>query len=226
MFALWRDPNFRAIAGAAWRPGGTALTEEALSWLRSAGLIVPNGLALDMGCGSGASLVLLASYGFSALGFDRSYKPDALPTLPKRAQRVCADVRALPLRENCADLILCECVLSLLPDPLESLTTFARRLRTRGVCVVSDLTCEQKGGSSGGCLSGARPRFEWQTIISRAGFRLLYAQDATYALRDLAARLVWYGGTSPDHCATSCTLRHFLSRKFGYMLWIAQREDG
>ena len=141
MNALWERPDFRRAAGDAWRPGGVELTRRALAWCASAGLLVPGGLVLDLGSGAGATLRLLTQMGYRAVGLDKHAEAglpvDAAPSADVRIVR--ADLERPPLAADSCDCIVCECVLSLLHNPLAALRAACRALRPGGVMVVSDL---------------------------------------------------------------------------------------
>lgn len=147
MNALWERPDFRRAAGDAWRPGGVELTRRALAWCDSAGLLAPGGLVLDLGSGAGATLRLLTQMGYRAVGLDKhagaGLSADAVPSadIPQSAacRLVRADLERPPLAADSCDCIVCECVLSLLLNPLGALRAASRALRPGGMLVLSDL---------------------------------------------------------------------------------------
>lgn len=237
MTALWEQPDFRRAAGDAWRPGGVALTRRALAWCRGEGLLPPGALALDFGCGVGASLRLLEEAGCRALGLDGNAGRERVAGGgPGEAplSLVRANLASPPLAAACADMVLCECVLSLLADPLVALRAAHRVLRPGGALIVSDLLLRLGGdplpdaGASGtSCLAGARPADEWRGLIKRAGFCRIFFEDNSRALVELAARMVWYGDEPPG-VGGSCRcggLSRMTARAYGYGLWIARKES-
>lgn len=147
MNALWERPHFRRAAGDAWRPGGVELTRRALAWCASGGLLAPGGLVLDLGSGAGATLRLLTQMGYRAVGLDKhagaGLSADAVPSadIPQSAacRLVRADLERPPLAADSCDCIVCECVLSLLLNPLGALRAASRALRPGGMLVLSDL---------------------------------------------------------------------------------------
>ncbi|HNT05667.1 MAG TPA: methyltransferase domain-containing protein, partial [Anaerolineae bacterium] len=116
------------------RPGGLELTERALRASRlSAGSRV-----LDVGCGAGASLALLAQWNLVGVGVDVMPlvgQPGIAGGVPRLVQ---AGGQRLPLRERSFDAVLAECSLSLMPVR-EALAEFARVLRPGGRLLLSDL---------------------------------------------------------------------------------------
>ena len=237
MTQLYATPSFQAAAGDTWRPGGLALT---LHGVALCGL-GPQDRVLDVGCGTGATLLALQERGISAVGVDKkttkaapgaAWEPSARHgrTLPL----VCADASHLPFAAGSFDGLVCECVLSLLPDPEAALRGLAVLLRPGGRLLLSDLyrmDGESPAGGGRSCLEGACGLAEQQRRLAAAGWHLLIFEDHTRKLRELAARLVWYGGegelsrwlaeTGEQADATPCA---GTCRRYGYGLWIAERE--
>ena len=239
MNALWERPDFRRAAGDAWRPGGVALTCRALDRCAASGWLRPGGLVLDMGSGAGATLRLLAERGYRAVGLDKHADAAALAdeNWAGTCALVCADIAQPPLAAASADCVLCECVLSLLADPLAALRAGHAALRPGGVLVVSDLMLRQGyasapadsglGGVGSSCLAGARAQDEWRGIMEAAGFTLAYFEDNSRALVELAARMVWYGDADTGQgkgCACGGAAPGKNLRAYGYGLWIARKE--
>lgn len=141
MNALWERPDFRRAAGEAWRPGGVDLTRRTLGWCASAGLLAPGALVVDLGSGAGATVRLLAQLGYRAVGLDKNSVDAALAgaLAADGCRLVRADLEHPPLAKACVDCVLCECVLSLLTDPLAALRSAFSALRPGGLLVVSDL---------------------------------------------------------------------------------------
>ena len=239
MNALWERPDFRRAAGDAWRPGGVALTNRALDWCAASGWLPQGGLVLDLGSGAGATLRLLAERGYRAVGLDKHAGAAGLEcdNLADACCLVCADLAQPPLAAACVDCVLCECVLSLLADPLAALKATCAALRPGGVLVVSDLMLRQGyapapadsglGYVGSSCLAGARAQADWRDLMEAAGFTLVHFEDNSRALVELAARMVWYGedtaGTGKS-CACGGAAPGAGWRAYGYGLWIARKE--
>ena len=90
--------------------------------------------ALDVGCGSGRYLTLLASLGASAVGVDFSFGMLS----QSRGARVCADARCLPIRRASVDLVNASLMVGDLPDLRSWTREAARVLRPGGDLVYSD----------------------------------------------------------------------------------------
>lgn len=238
MKPLWEQEDFQRVAGEIWRPGGPALTRRALELAARQCGLVPGARLLDLGCGPGASLELLSGLGYRPLGLDRR----AHAAWAKRAagaERIPAviflqgDAACPPLADNSVDGVLSECVLSLLPDPLDALRGCRRALRSGGALLLSDLfrhgDMPKEGDASlippeSGCLAGARSRAVWESLLDRAGFVLRCFEDHSRALVELAARLLWYGADAgPKWLRGGCACGDRRGA-VGYGLWIAQKE--
>lgn len=217
-FPLYDQPGFREVAGDAWRPGGAELTRHALDLCGFA----PAAKVADIGCGTGLTVRLLEERGVHGLGMDRvfSERPDI-------SRFVCADVDGLPFRKNCLDGMICECVLSLLAEPERAVQGFCEVVRPGGLLLLTDMylldktsdATEQENGLSEigvSCLHGAVSRERQEQRLREHFGTLLFFEDHTRSLKELAARLAWYGETA----ASPCTCH-----RFGYGLWVVQKES-
>lgn len=104
-------------------------------------------VALDIGCGTGAVALELATRGHTTLGLDHS--PDMLEIAQRRARSLGveevlelreADVRKLPIGDAEIDFASCQGVLHHLPHPEACLAEMARVLRPGGVFFISEPT--------------------------------------------------------------------------------------
>ena len=231
---LYASPLFQQIAGGTWRPGGLALTRHALELCA----FPPRSEILDIGCGQGASLALLRELGMNGTGLDNTC------SLTEDFPFVRADAQDPPFPDASFDGILCECVLSLLPDAEQALRRFVSILRPKGKLLLSDLYLRQettilpdKAWIGSSCLAGARTRQGLERLLQKSGFDLLHTEDHTACLKELAARLLWYGDASLKNLlhrkndaaealrgpAGSCACGAVRSGglRYGYGLWIA-----
>ena len=215
MKQLWQDTRFQDISGHALRPGGLALTEYALRYCQKANLLPKQGYAADMGTGQGASLALIHTIGLTAIGLDlsRTFAHQSR-SLPSQGLRLIADVCKPPLAQGRFCLILFECVLSLLEDPGQALFWAHELLTPQGICVISDLVGSPQAHAS--CLGGARKRCDWQDLFQSHKLCVLHYEDISKAVRELAAKLCWYGA---DLAQGACL------PAVGYGLWICGRNN-
>ena len=224
----YESSSFLDVPGLALRPGGTDLTDRALS---CCGFAAGDRL-LDVGCGSGATVEHLRNqHGLAAAGIDPSraliagglVRNPALSLTEGRAE-------ALPVADRELDGILCECVLSLVVQPCLVLREFGRALRPGGALILSDLylrgdaesdrlTGLQKGASTHGLMS----RNALEALLDVSGFAICLWEDHTRLLQELAARLVLAHGSLDGLC---CTSRDYGCSKTrpGYYLLVARTE--
>jgi ubiquinone/menaquinone biosynthesis C-methylase UbiE len=111
------------------RPGWRPATEIYEALIRDS--MRPGMRVLDLGCGRGGVLEQLGEDVTAPLGLDpdwQSLHEHRLPALP----RAVALADALPLRDNCLDLVLCSWVFEHLSDPPRVLAEIKRVLRPGG----------------------------------------------------------------------------------------------
>lgn len=214
---LWTRPDFRAIVGSTWRPGGAELTRHGL-WLCA---FASGAIVLDVGCGAGASLALLREQGCVAVGLDRAV---AVNGLAGQSPVIRADATELPFAGASFDGIVMECVLSLVDKPQAVMRQCARILKSGGRVLLTDLFAKNGVGLSAGavvsrqasCHERALPLAEMENLFAQAGFSIGRFEDHTVKLRELAAKLVWYGQASRESfCACGA----------GYGLWLLEKGE-
>lgn len=95
--------------------------------------------ALDAGCGTGRHAEHLARRGCSVIGVDQSEAMLAIARQKVPGGRFeVGDLRALPLADDCVDLVVVSLALSHLEDPTPALVELARVLRPGGHLVITD----------------------------------------------------------------------------------------
>jgi ubiquinone/menaquinone biosynthesis C-methylase UbiE len=233
--ALHESASLRAVTGPSLRPGGFFLTERGLSLCGFA----PGARIADIGCGTGASVSYLReSYRFKALGFDLSgdliRNSEYAKTIPFAEARA----EALPLTGGCCDGVLCECALSLVPEPERAVAEFSRILRSGGFLILSDIYgrtpidgCYRASAVEGGCASALRSRQFIEKLLGNSGLALVAWEDHTRHLKELAAQLILNGDSSEKFrdlfrvlgsgCAGSSGVRN---TRPGYFLLVAQKK--
>ena len=202
----YENTPLRQITGNLLRPGGPDLTLRGLDLCA----FPPGARLLDLGCGLGASLSLLAGRGCSCLGLDHSLA--LLREASAHAPCLLADMSRLPLTGNCLDGIVCECVLSLATDKAAVLDECRRVLRPGGKMLLGDLMLRPgkrpcAGADTGAdsppepnvpgipCAMGALRPDALLRLLRERGFSVAQYEDHTPLLRDLAARIVWHFGS-------------------------------
>jgi SAM-dependent methyltransferase len=99
----------------------------------------PTGVAVDAACGTGRYAEYLAARGHQVIGVDSS--PDMLARARTRVPQAdfrSGDLRALPLADDSADIIVCGLALNHVPALAPVMGEFARVLRPGGHLVISD----------------------------------------------------------------------------------------
>lgn len=185
---------------------------------------------LDAGCGRGDRLRALAgAYPDAALcGLDQDGENAAL------AQAACpgADIRqgdlcAPPWPDGSFDGLLCECTLSLTPDPAAALARLARLLRPGGVLLLGDLCAAGDAPPLAlpGCGGLRQLLFrDWVEAAARAaGLRLRDYADRREALLTLAAQMILEG--SFCDCVGPAGAGALKAHRGGYGLWLLERSE-
>lgn len=232
---MHESASLRAVTGPLLRPGGFSLTERGLSrcgFTRGARIV-------DVGCGTGASVAYLRErYRFKALGVDlcgdlirNAGCVGKIPFAQARAE-------ALPLVDGCCDGVLCECVLSIVPEQERMVGEFCRILQDGGFLIVSDIysrisldggKCSPAG--EGGCVSSLHTRVSIEKLLESSGFSMVAWEDHTRHLRELAAQLILNGDSMAeihelcDFFASGCSGAHGpMVARPGYYLLVAQKS--
>ncbi|MDR2422166.1 MAG: class I SAM-dependent methyltransferase [Deltaproteobacteria bacterium] len=192
----YEDDEFLAAFPQGLRPGGLALTQEALDFCQ----FPPGAFLLDVGCGPGATIQFLSQAGFRVLGFDKSDKLLELASQKGPVQK--ASFESLPVADQIADGLFCECVLSLAQDKGQVLGELRRVLKPGGFAIISDLLrktpeipLKPANFAPPTCAAGAIDYKSLEKLIINAGFKVSYRQNHEKALRSLAASLVWRYGS-------------------------------
>lgn len=232
--ALHESASLRAITGPSLRPGGFLLTERGLSLCGFA----PGARIVDVGCGTGASVVYLREkLRFRALGIDVS--GDLLPKGDSKGRipAIVARAEELPLTTASCDGVLCECVLSLVKEPGRAVKEFSRVLSIGGFLILSDMYDRVPGDgfsigptTEGGCTSALRSRAFIEKLLGDSGFGLRAWEDHSRYLKELAAQLILSNESLTEFhhlCGvfdSGCTSSSFsrITRP-GYFLLVAQK---
>ena len=189
---------------------------------------------LDVGCGPGHSLAVLADeFGLEVSGVDPS-----AAMLARAARRVPqatlarGRVEGLPYADGSFDILLCECVLSLGEDEQRSLAEMDRVLRPGGLLLLTDIYSRDGGRAPQlavtTCLSRALPLTAITDTLARTGYSLPLVRDRSDLLKQLAGQIIFSCGSleqfwslfmDPDNARrTACTLA---GARLGYYALVA-----
>lgn len=224
------------------RPGGLALTERALSRCGFS----PGARVLDLGCGAGATVeYLIERRGLRAAGIDRS--PTILGIgLERRGPLplISALGEELPLAADTWDGIFSECALSVMRCADRVLSECGRVLKHGGRLVLSDLYLsgpdaaqKARGLPPNCCLAGAATREDLAAKLGAHGFRIVFWEDHSPALKTFAAGLVFSHGSLERYWQAACgdgegaadprsIVEAFSRARPGYFLLIARKHAG
>lgn len=186
---LWASPAVRLLVGDAFRPGGAALTGRLLDEVGP----LAGARVLDVGCGAGTSLRLLAGRGAAPVGVD--YSPALATEAAAAAPALAGDAERLPLRAGAFDGALLECVLSALPDKPAALAEVHRVLVPGGWLLLTDVTVTDALPAPLGallswvaCTAGALAAEDYVHLLAGAGLRVETVEDHQDSLAALVSR--------------------------------------
>jgi phenylacetate-coenzyme A ligase PaaK-like adenylate-forming protein len=148
--------------------------------------------ALDIGCGDGQTVALLRRLGYEALGVDEG-------------------AESLPFGDAEFDLVMLECVLSVLKNPLAALREARRVLTRRGKLIISDVF---GGADAPEAMKNAEAA---RALLSAAGLSVEIEEDHTAALVTYAAERGVSSGRSRRYILFICKPTDPLTS------WLAQR---
>ncbi|MBU0908658.1 MAG: class I SAM-dependent methyltransferase [Proteobacteria bacterium] len=233
---LCEQQELQQITGDTLRPGGIALTRRAMEFCN----LPARSTILDVGCGYGQTMALLASqFGLAPTGLDPSssmlWKAASLcPDMPL----LLAEADAIPVQNDFFDAIISECVLSLTGNMQASLQEMWRVLAPGGKLVLTDIYVRKATplpdahpAEIRSCLHGAVPLETLEIYLKSAGFTIHLFEDHTAMLRQLAGQIIFsYGSLAAfwqlflgaDKAAFTCS--SLATAKPGYCLLIAAKE--
>lgn len=230
---LYEQEELHALTGGTLRPGGQVLTRELLNFCA----FMPGAAVLDIGCGPGHSLEMMArEYGLLPTGVDPSATMLAkAEQQAPMAELLHASATALPCADERFDGVLCECVLSLCADLETSLSEMHRVLKPEGRLILTDIYCKQLSLQTRlpelkSCISRALPLETITDGLIRAGFSLSLLRDRTDLLKQLAGQIIFSHGSlekfwglfmdSDAAQRTSCALA---TAPLGYYVLVAEK---
>jgi len=191
---LYEQDELHQVTGGTLRPGGIALTTELLTFSN----LPPGSAVLDVGCGPGHTVALMASsFGLQPTGLDPS--ADMLAKAARHAPTASflqGKATAIPCSNNSFDGVISECVLSLTGDIRASLREMYRVLRPGGLLLLTDIyrkpsqpQVDLPGLKS--CITHALPLEDMEEGLFQAGFTLLSFRDRSDLLKQLAGQIIF-----------------------------------
>jgi arsenite methyltransferase len=178
---LYESDAVRWLLDGQLHPGGDQLT---LRLARLAG-IARGHRVLDVACGSGGTVMLLArSLHCTAVGVDLGARAIEQATdaarraqLDGRASFVLGDAEALPLADAGFDVALSECSLCTFPDKRRAVAEMARVVQPGGTIAIADVTADRdalpaplRSAAAGiACVADACPADDYVALLRDAG---------------------------------------------------------
>jgi arsenite methyltransferase len=158
--------TLRTVLDGPLHPGGTEATDALLSRAN----VTAETRLLDIGCGAGETVELARARGAEAFGIDRN------PTGGDPSMGIRGDLRSLPVRDGCVDVVLAECVYCLVPDRRRAFDETHRVLDADGRLAISDIVVDGDLPSLPDpivralCLDHATDRATMVGAVEAAGF--------------------------------------------------------
>ncbi len=240
----------RWLLGDSFHPGGPELTARLARALQ----VGTGNVIVDVASGPGTSAVQLAlQTGCEVIGVDLS--PGSVAAATRRATKAGlsdsvrfleGDAEALPLDDESADGVMCECALCTFPDKRAAVREIARVLRPRARVAISDITAvpdelpPQLTSMHAwlACIADARPLDEIAALLEHGGLVVEATERHDQALAAMlddidtrlrAARLLGLG-LFGDRIAGGRELvsaaKHALAEGLlGYAVVIARRDQ-
>jgi arsenite methyltransferase len=186
------DDGVAGAVGATGAPDdGTALADVATESLGcgapvEAADLRPGEVVVDLGSGAGLDVFLAASRvgpAGRAIGVDMT--PEMVARARAHAARLAVanaefrlgEIEHLPLPDACADVVISNCVINLVPDKARAFAEASRVLKPGGRLVVADIVrtgplppALETIEAWTACLAGAIPEDDYLAALRRAGF--------------------------------------------------------
>ncbi len=193
---LYESDLVSLLLGDSFHPGGVALTERLGHLLH----VTADTHVVDVASGSGTSALHLAQrFGCHVTAFDLSQENvDRATTeavrlgLAARVRFACGDAEQLPLADESADAVICECAFCTFPDKPQAAREFARVLRRDGCVGLSDITRTSDGSDElsdlvawVACLADARSTDTYANWLADAGLTVSVVEQHDGALREM-----------------------------------------
>jgi len=219
----------------ALRPGGVDITLRALEFCEFA----PGSRMLDIGCGQGATLELLSSYGFISYGLDTSRLRVEL-SRGSTDNLLQSDGRLLPFFENYFDCVFLECTLSVIENPDKVLSEIHRVLKPGAFIIFSDIFAHNalsipplKSAMAESAIRSIWPQSEIENLLKSHSFRILLREDTRLSMRnnavisqnpELSTAGIDFYCLRPRPSVDALSFHLLLSRaRIGYLMLVAQK---
>lgn len=148
---------------------------------------------LDVGCGCGYSVNCLSEKGFDAMGIDAS---EEIIELGKKQYKniniKTMDANQMDFPKEHFDLILLECSLSIMSEPIKILSDCRKLLKKDGLILLSDFFFKETNSKD-----DLYTLNYWNKIFSQLKFEVIKFQDKSNEWRNYLGMILWeYGDLS------------------------------
>ena len=169
-----------------FRPGGLELTQKAVDTAN----IKAGDKALDIGCGFGDSLKFLRdTFGLDTYGVDSAKAAvDKATELMGRDKVLCADASSLPFEDGSFQLVLMECVLTLIAEPEKALDEAVRVLSPGGTLIISGLS---RASGDALCSEGCINISALRKALEERNMHIALLSDETEELKRFVAEIIF-----------------------------------
>lgn len=197
---LYEQPVVEYLLGQSFHPGGPKLTRQ----LANATLISRSSNVLDVACGNGNSVRLVAAeFGamvtgcdYSAINLERAVTASCAARLESKTQYVRGGAERLPFASESFDVVLCECSLCLFENMDTALEQFRRVLIPGGLIGISDFFLDAPVPESLDdllgqvlCVTGAPSADAYRDALAQAGFEYIRVRIVNWTLADMIQRI-------------------------------------
>lgn len=199
---LYEQDELSLVTGGTLRPGGIGLTSEILTSYQP----VPGSTALDVGCGPGRTVALMAeNFGLQVTGLDPSASMLARAAdFAPSSSFVRGEATAIPCESGTFATVIAECVLCLTGDIVKSVQEMHRVLQPGGTLILTDIYRKQAQVKPGfspqflnlqSCISYALPLEDIENALYTVGFTQDFFQDRSDLLKQLAGQIIFSYGS-------------------------------
>lgn len=205
------------------RPGGPALTEEALSHCQ----LTQNSAVLDIGCGNGESMRLIAErYGCAVFGLEpEQTRRQAARKLNPASEISAKTAEQIPFASSCFDLVLSECTASLFTDAPKALAEINRVLKPCGKFILTDVYARVANDlQAEGLLRCVYTEQQLWDMLDRAGFAISLVKDCGDILKNMLVELIFEYGREKAYQMIGLDRCVMKQAGIGYLLIVAEKR--
>lgn len=179
---------------------------------------------LDVGCGSGYSVNYLSQLGFDATGIDAS--EEIIEIGRKKYQNInihVMDANNMDFPTDYFDLILFECSLSIMKEPIKILSNCKNLLKKDGLILLSDFFFKETNVDD-----DIYTLNYWNRIFSNLNFQVISFQDKSSDWKSYLGMILWEYGELSGLLRGNQNARinnEILKKETGYFLVTLRKKD-